>query len=221
MDRETLDVAVRPLAACGRPRVGVVIRRRLTEARHVLQPAVRLRDQAETLAGYLDRGDSVLDVGCGTGHLSAYLHEMYGVEPSGVDVKDFRAAQIPFRLFDGTLIPFADKAFDHVVLSEVLHHSHDPVALIRECHRVARRRIIVFEDMPAGRLGNFVLYIHVQAFARYYRYPFRPTNLDAYRRALRWLGGHARCIAEIPQSPEWFTAYPRVLFVYELGAAKP
>jgi SAM-dependent methyltransferase len=191
------------------------------KALRVLQPAVRLRDQAEALADYLNQGDSVLDVGCGTGHLSAYLREMYGVEPSGVDVKDFRRTQIPFREFDGTSTPFADKAFDHVVLSEVLHHSHDPMALIKECHRVARRSIIVFEDMPEGRLGKFVLYVHVEAFARYYRYPRPPAHIGAYRRALQWLGDQAPCIARVPQPPEWFTAYPRVLLVHKLGGTNP
>jgi SAM-dependent methyltransferase len=183
-----------------------------------LRPAVRLRDQAEALAGYVGQGDSVLDVGCGTGHLSADLREMYGVEPSGVDVKDFRRAQVPFRLFDGTSIPFADKGFDHVVLSEVLHHSHDPMALIKECHRVARRSIIVFEDLPDGRLGKLVLYVHVEAFARYYRYPRRPAHIGAYRRALDWLDDRAPCVARIPQPPEWFTVYPRVLLVYAAAA---
>ncbi len=199
-----------------RVRTGLRVgRQRLSEAQHVMQPAVRLRDQAEALADYLGQGDSLLDVGCGTGHLSAYLQEMHGVAPSGVDVKDFRQADIPFRRFDGTSIPFPDKAFDHVVLSEVLHHSHDPMTLIRECHRVARRSIIVFEDMPDGRIGKFVLYLHVEAFARYHRYPFRPGGIGDYRSALEWLGDKIPCVARIPQPPEWLSVYPRVLFVYE------
>src|SRR6266403_4053040 len=77
--------------------------------------AIRLRNQAEMLADYVRRGDSILDVGCGTGYLCKYLEEMYGAEPTGLDVKDFRVAPIAFRNFDGTSIPFADKAFDHVV----------------------------------------------------------------------------------------------------------
>jgi ubiquinone/menaquinone biosynthesis C-methylase UbiE len=141
---------------------------------------------------------------------------MYGVDPSGVDVEDFRRADIPFRQFDGTSIPFPDNAFDHVVISEVLHHSHDPMALIRECHRVARRSAIVFEDLPDGRLGKFVLSLHVEAFARYHRYPFRPADIGEYRKALTWLGDNAPCVARIPQPPEWLSVYPRVLFVYEL-----
>lgn len=82
----------------------------LSQALHVMRPAVRLRDQAETLAAHLDAGDNVLDVGCGTGLLSAYLQQMYRVDPTGLDVKDFRRAQIPFRQFDGTSIPFPDNA---------------------------------------------------------------------------------------------------------------
>lgn len=193
-----------------------MFRRRLAEAQHVMQPAVRLREQAEALADYVGEGDSVLDVGCGTGHLSAYLREMYGVIPTGIDVKDSRQAEVSFTEFDGTSIPFPDNSFDHVVLSEVLHHSHDPVRLIAECDRVARRRVIVFEDMPEGVVGKLALQAHVQAFAYYRRYPFRPARLDEYRQALAWLATKAVRVTRHPQPPEWLTVYPRVLYVYEL-----
>jgi SAM-dependent methyltransferase len=194
-------------------------RQRFSEARYVLRPPERLRVQAEALCDYLDPGDSVLDVGCGTGHLSANMQEMYGVRASGVDVRDFRNDQIPFQLFDGTSIPFPDGSFDHVVLSEVLHHSHDPLALLTECLRVARRSIILFEDMPEGRVGKLILYLHVRIFARRYDYPFQAASIRAYRSALAWLHEHTSCSARIPQEPEWFTIYPRVLLVYDVTTA--
>lgn len=193
------------------------VRARVSDVLEVMRPVDRLRGQAEALKGYLKEGDSVLDVGCGTGYLSAYLREMYRVEPSGLDVKDFRRTDVAFRLFDGASIPFPDRAFEHVVLSEVLHHSHDPVALLMECHRVARRTVIVFEDMPEGPLGKSLLYFHVEAFARYHRYPFRPANIGAYRSALEWLGHNASCVARVPQPPEWLRVYPRMLFIYTLA----
>lgn len=188
----------------------------LVDALNVVRPSARLRGQAEALAGYLDEADSVLDVGCGTGHLSAYLGQMYGVTASGVDVADSRRAPVPFRLFDGTSIPLPDNAFDHVVLSEVLHHSHDPVALVKECHRVARRSVMVFEDMPDGRLGKLILRAHVEVFAWYYRYPFPPADIGTYRLALNWLAQNASRVTRFPQPPEWLSIYPRVLFVYSL-----
>lgn len=181
-----------------------------------MQPALRLRDQAEALAGYIERGDTVLDVGCGTGYLSAYLRDMYGADPTGIDVTDARVTDIAFVEFDGTSIPFPDNSFDHVVLSEVLHHSHDPVRLTTECHRVARRRIFVFEDMPDGVIGKAALYAHVHAFARYHRYPYAPARFDEYRQALAWLATTAANVARIPQPPEWLSVYPRVLFVYDV-----
>ncbi|AXN45348.1 Ubiquinone biosynthesis O-methyltransferase [Mycobacterium marinum] len=190
---------------------------KLNDMREVLRPAERLRQQAHALGGHLGKGDSVLDVGCGTGYLSAYLQQMYGISPSGIDVKDARRTEIPFREFNGTSIPFPDRAFDHVVLSEVLHHSHDPVALIKQCYRVARRSIIVFEDMPDGRLGKGILFLHVHAFARYYRYPFPPATIGSYRSALNWLGDNSSCVLQVRQPPEWLSAYPRELFVYELA----
>ncbi|WP_158017328.1 class I SAM-dependent methyltransferase [Mycobacterium basiliense] len=190
---------------------------RLVEMLDVVRPAARLRGQAHAVAGYVRPGDSVLDVGCGTGHLSSYLQEMCAIQPNGVDVKDYRRSQIPFREFDGTSIPFPDRAVDHVILSEVLHHSHEPVTLIKECHRVARRSVIVFEDLPDGRLGKLILYLHVQAFVRYFRYPFRPARSASYRSALEWLGDNASCVAQVRQPPEWLSVYPRVLLVYQLA----
>ena len=194
-----------------------MFRRKLSEAQHVMQPAVRLRDQAQALAGLVSRGESVLDVGCGTGHLSEYLRDMHGAVPTGIDVNDSRVSDVAFVGFDGTLIPFGDNSFDHVVLNEVLHHSHDPVGLAAECRRVARRRIIVFEDMPDGPLGKIALYAHVHAFARYHRYPFAPAGFDEYRKALAWLETTATSVTRTAQPPEWLTVYPRMLLVYELA----
>lgn len=196
-----------------------MFRRRFSEAQHVMQPAARLREQAEALADYVGPADTVLDVGCGTGLLSAYLREMYGVVPTGIDVEDIRKTDIAFTEFDGTSIPFPDNSFDHVVLSEVLHHSHDPVRLIAECDRVARRRIMVFEDLPEGLVGRLALQAHVRAFAHHHRYPFRPARLDEYRQALAWLATKAIAVTRIIQSTERLTVSPRVLLVYDCETA--
>ena len=114
----------------------------------------RLSHQAGMLGNHLLPGSSILDVGCGTGYLPKYLEEMYGVKSNGLDVADFNETGIAFRVFDGVRIPLPDQSFDHVMLSFTLHHAHDPMTLIQECRRVARRSVLVFEDMPDNRYGR-------------------------------------------------------------------
>jgi ubiquinone/menaquinone biosynthesis C-methylase UbiE len=116
---------------------------------------VRLGHQAEELGDHLRPGSSILDVGCGTGYLPKYLEEMYGVKSTGLDVADFNETDIAFAVFDGVRIPLPDQSFGHVMLSLTGHHAHDPMTLIQECRRVARRSVLVFEDMPDNRYGRF------------------------------------------------------------------
>jgi ubiquinone/menaquinone biosynthesis C-methylase UbiE len=176
----------------------------------------RNRRQAEMLAGHLDRGDSILDVGCGTGYLVNQVREIYGVEPTGVDIRDARAAPISFRSFDGTSIPFPDSSFDHVLVSYVLHHANDPLTLAQECRRVARRSVIVFEELPYSRPGKLLLALHVALFARYYRIG-RPRSA-AYHSALAWLGGQAVSAPPVALPPSWLNyLYLRFLLVYTLA----
>ncbi|MBY0440530.1 MAG: methyltransferase domain-containing protein [Mycobacteriaceae bacterium] len=179
----------------------------------------RIRSQAEMLGDYVQAGDSVLDVGCGAGYLANNLHQLYAAVTTGLDVQDFRRSDIPFRCFDGTSIPFPDKSFDHVVLSFVLHHSQDPLTLIRECHRVARRSVIVFEDMPDNRFGKILTSIHVGIFNEFYR--LRSTRGD-YRSALDWLEGNVARVVRTLLPVEWFDVLyrvPRFLLVYQLSDA--
>jgi SAM-dependent methyltransferase len=184
-------------------------------SRHVL--AMRLQNQAEMLGDYLIRGENVLDVGCGTGYLAQYLDEMFAAKLTGVDVKDFSVAPIDFHQFDGVSIPFPNGAFDHIVLSFVLHHSYDPMTLIQECHRVARRSIIVFEDLPDSRFGRLLVSLHVGIFQRFYR--LKSPRSD-YRSALVWLGDKAANVVRTLMPFEWFDflyRVPRFLLVYELS----
>ncbi len=64
-----------------------------------------------------------------------------------VDVVDYNATSIPFRLYDGIHIPFPDKSFDLSFLIVVLHHCDEPLKVIEEAIRVTRKRIIVNESV--------------------------------------------------------------------------
>ena len=178
--------------------------------------AARNRNQAEMLRGYISPGQTVLDIGCGTAHLTECVGQMFGAVVTGVDVQDIRVQQVPFYLFDGTSLPFEDQSFDHIILSFTLHHCHDPQALIEECRRVARLTVMAFEDLPEGPIGRKLVALHVEAFRLQYRLKLRGGD---YRSALDWICRKALRVDRIPLPFEWFDRLyvPRQLLVYVLA----
>lgn len=91
-------------------------------------------------------GLDVLDAGCGTGPLSAWLvgqgARVVGVDASARMVELARARALPGASFSvadlGEPLAFGDDAFDLVVASLVLHYLRDWVAPLRELRRVLR-----------------------------------------------------------------------------------
>jgi SAM-dependent methyltransferase len=56
-------------------------------------------------------------------------------------------------MFDGSQIPFSDHSFDSVMFVDVLHHTLDPAALIREAARVTRRLVLIKDHVLKGFLA--------------------------------------------------------------------
>jgi SAM-dependent methyltransferase len=91
-------------------------------------------------------GQRALDVGCGTGALTAELIARVGVDhaaaadpsESFVTATRGRYPGLDVRLAPAERLPFADGAFDAVLAQLVVHFMADPVAGLREMARVAR-----------------------------------------------------------------------------------
>src|SRR5438093_11798453 len=86
-----------------------------------------LRENAvgEKIAPWLERGQTVLDLGAGTGFISRWLRDRVGVEPTLTDVVSYRNREkgLEFiRLEDPFSIPVPDGSFDAVMLLFVFHH---------------------------------------------------------------------------------------------------
>jgi SAM-dependent methyltransferase len=115
---------------------------------------------AENSAGYLlphlRAGQSLLDVGCGPGTITADLAE--AVAPGGLtavdsaeDALDAARAELAARGVRGAALrtadvhelPFPDDSFDVVHAHQVLQHLSDPVQALREMRRVCRTGGIV------------------------------------------------------------------------------
>jgi SAM-dependent methyltransferase len=115
----------------------------------------RVRVLRDHLAALLPQGARVLDVGCGDGLLAATLKEQRpDIEITGLDVLVRPSTRIPVEPFDGATIPRPDGSVDVVMLVDVLHHTDDPAALVRECARVARRSLIVKDHLRDGFLAG-------------------------------------------------------------------
>jgi ubiquinone/menaquinone biosynthesis C-methylase UbiE len=100
------------------------------------------------VAKYVEQGSSVLDLGAGTGWVAKRLAERKDCQASLVDVLDCNETDLPHRVYDGRVIPHADKSFDVTLLVFVLHHSQNQEEILRESARVTRKRIVVVEDTP-------------------------------------------------------------------------
>ena len=106
---------------------------------------------AAAIARLLPENASVLDVGAGDGALDRRLGELRpDAEIEGVDVLIREDAQVPIRVFDGQRIPEPDERIDVVLLVDVLHHTDDPVVLLKETQKVARRAVIIKDHCCDG-----------------------------------------------------------------------
>ena len=95
----------------------------------------------------LGSGEQVLDMGCGTGSLSAELARrdpegsVVGLDYSEAYVEFAAANQVGrcrFLVGDGAVLPFPDGVFDRSFSQLVLHFVPDPVVAIGELRRVTR-----------------------------------------------------------------------------------
>jgi 2-polyprenyl-3-methyl-5-hydroxy-6-metoxy-1,4-benzoquinol methylase len=97
--------------------------------------------------------NSVLDVGCGEGILTARWAEQLGTRPVvGIDLEDPKLeaewakrerANLEFRAMAAENLPFEPDQFDVAAAIEVLEHVPDPEHTVAEMARVARRHLIV------------------------------------------------------------------------------
>lgn len=100
---------------------------------------------------------SILDAGCGAGHMLASLREHFpsarlaGVDDSGATVVENRR-RLPWARFEQLDLARAplDEKFDAVVCSEVLEHIPDDVAALQ--HLVAMTGRLLLLTVPTGRL---------------------------------------------------------------------
>lgn len=106
----------------------------------------RVRVLAEVLADMVPEHEActILDIGAGDGRLAqALVRHRPMVSIRGIDLFVRADAAIDVDVFDGQHIPLADKSVDYGLLVDVLHHTDDPLILLREARRVCRRGLLL------------------------------------------------------------------------------
>ena len=97
-------------------------------------------------------GDSILEVGCGAGYSTQYLHAACNpaqtlracdIGQSLVAAAQARNPGVHCFQASAYALPLADKSVDSIVMLEVLEHLDNPQAALAELARVARNRVVI------------------------------------------------------------------------------
>jgi ubiquinone/menaquinone biosynthesis C-methylase UbiE len=105
-------------------------------------------------------GQTLLEVGCGTGHNLASFNNL-GMKTTGLDssapMLRIAASTVPEHIVliqgDASQLPFPDRTFDIVALITVLEFVADPLAVISEAARVCRAHLYCGVLNAASFLG--------------------------------------------------------------------
>lgn len=113
----------------------------------------RARRLMEHVGAWLPSDGPLLDLGSGTGHLSAMLERRLGVEVATADVSDLHVVGRPPVLIADGVLPFEERTFSAALLCFMLAYPDDPAGVLAKAARVTRGPVIVVQSLHSDRLG--------------------------------------------------------------------
>ncbi|AOW81230.1 SAM-dependent methyltransferase [Halodesulfurarchaeum formicicum] len=140
----------------------------------------------------IEEGDTVLDLGTGSGYALRALRERsiargYGLDAAPEMVANARSYTeddaIAFLRSDFQALPFAENSIDHAFSMEAIYYAEDPVEVLSELRRVLS---------PGGTVYCAVDYyeenVHSHEWQEYIEIPMTRWSREEYREAFREAG---------------------------------
>jgi SAM-dependent methyltransferase len=161
------------------------------------QPALRGRPGTSTMPSYRDHiltlaspmlkrieVQSVLDFGCGDGFFATRMPAVLGqavITP--IDVYRRPNCLVEPIIYDGGVLPFADRQFDLAYAIDVLHHCKDPLANLRDLMRCTGRYLFLKDHTYTNAAGYAALCILDELGNRRFHIP----SLYHYQKRMAWV----------------------------------
>jgi len=131
---------------------------------------------------FIKKKSKILDIGCGSAIIANTFQNFFETEVIGVDLVDRRIFPIAFSLINDKKLYFPSKSFDNVLIAYTLHHSKDPVGLLKEVVRVCKGKIFIYEDLPEDFLSKIFCGIHSFSFDKL----FGNNNKTTFKTEEEW-----------------------------------
>lgn len=118
-----------------------------------------LRPDLAIIAGHVDAGASVLDIGCGDGALMAALRDERQARPRGIEIDGGNVAAAVARGLsvvqgdaDTDLADYPTGSVDYAILSQTLQTTRAPDRVLDELLRIGRRAFVSFPNFAHWRM---------------------------------------------------------------------
>ena len=107
----------------------------------------------EVIVGWIEKGSSVLDLGCGNGDLLAALVKEKQVKAQGIEIDEkaiyecvAKGLSVVQQDIETGLSEYLDKSFDYVILAGSLQQVKKPDPVLSAALRVGKKTIVSFPN---------------------------------------------------------------------------